>query len=271
MKKRTITTGVLTAALVATMTPAAAFAMPGDIQEAVTQPEYNAYAHQSGTATYDESQLLAVDGNYVATANAMVRTAPFGQIVGSVQPGTAYHVVGECPDCMWYKISGQVTGYVYASYLVPEGEYQASTNSNTQTGASVRKLDMMMVVDVKSALNLREAPSAASKVVTSVPAGTEIHVKGNVLNTDWYECEYQGKTVYAHDNYLKPEFPQTMACSAPVLNIRESANINAKVIGTLAKGQKVKISADENDWLRFEMEDGRIGYVWDEYMEAVGQ
>ena len=125
MKKRIITTGVLTAALVATMTPAA-FAMPGDIQEAVTQPEYNAYAHQSGTAVYDESQLLAVDGNY-------------------------------------------------------------------------------------------------------------------------------------------------MACFAPVLNIRESADINAKVIGTLAKGQKVKISADENDWLRFDMGDGRIGYVYDEYMEAVGQ
>ena len=62
-----------------------------------------------------------------------------------------------------------------------------------------------------------------------------------------------------------------MACSAPVLNIREAANINAKVIGTLAKGQKVKISADENDWLRFDRGDGRIGYVYDEYMEAVGQ
>ena len=51
----------------------------------------------------------------------------------------------------------------------------------------------------------------------------------------------------------------------------EAADINANVIGTLTKGDKVKVSADENDWLRFEMEDGRIGYVWDEYMEAVGQ
>lgn len=51
----------------------------------------------------------------------------------------------------------------------------------------------------------------------------------------------------------------------------EAADINANVIGTLTTGDKVKVSADENDWLRFEMEDGRIGYVWDEYMEAVGQ
>lgn len=56
--------------------PAAAFAMPGDIQEAVTNQGYNAYEHQSGTAEYDESQLLAIDGNYVATANAMIRKAP---------------------------------------------------------------------------------------------------------------------------------------------------------------------------------------------------
>lgn len=57
----------------------------------------------------------------------------------------------------------------------------------------------------------------------------------------------------------------------PALNIREAADINVNVIGTLTMGDKVKASADENDWLRFEMEDGRIGYVWDEYMEAVGQ
>lgn len=108
-------------------------------------------------------------------------------------------------------------------------------------------------------------------MVTSVPAGTEIHVTGNVLNTDWYRCEYEGRAVYAYDDYLKPEFPQTMACNVSALNIREAADINANVIGTLTTGDKVKVSADENDWLRFEMEDGRIGYVWDEYMEAVGQ
>ena len=144
----------------------------------------------------------------MATANAMIRQSPFGTILGSVQPGATYHVVGECPDCMWYKISGDVSGYVYASYLVPAGEYQQASNSNSDTGANIRSLDMLMTVDV-----------------------------------------YEG-------NYL---------------NLREAADINANVIGTLTTGDKVKVSADENDWLRFEMEDGRIGYVWDEYMEAVGQ
>ncbi|CCY06117.1 mannosyl-glycoprotein endo-beta-N-acetylglucosamidase domain protein possible enterotoxin [Eggerthella sp. CAG:1427] len=267
MKRLKLATGVLTATLLTAALPVAAFAMPGDIEEAVTQDNYNAYAHQSGHAEYDESELIAVDGKYVATANAMIRKAPFGEILGSVKPGKTYQVIGECPDCMWYKISGDVSGYVYASYLVPEGEYHKEANDNS----NIRTLDMMMTVDVKSALNLREKPSTKSKVVTSVKPGTEIHVKGNVLNTDWYQCEYEGKIVYAHDNYLKPEFPQTMACSVSALNIRESANGKAKIIGTLHKGDKVKVSADENSWLRFEMSNGKVAYVYDEYMEAVGQ
>ena len=269
--KRTIATSVLTATLLAAAVPGVALAMPGDIEEAVTEQGYNAYEHQGAGAGYDDSELLPIDGNYVATADAMIRQSPFGEILGSVQPGATYHVVGECPDCMWYKISGPVSGYVYASYLVPEAEYVQATNGTTEIGASVRSLDMMMVVDVTTALNLREGPSTNYPVVTSVPAGTEIHVTGNVLNANWYRCEYDGRVVYAADDYLKPELPQTMACSVSALNIRDAANINANVIGTLTTGDKVRISADENGWLRFEMEDGRIGYVYDEYMEAVGQ
>ena len=177
----------------------------GDIEEAGTQQGYNAYEYQSSDAAYDDSELLAVEGDYVATANAMIRQSPFGTILGSVQPGATYHVVGECPDCMWYKISGDVSGYVYASYLVPAGEYQQASNSNSDTGANIRSLDMLMTVDVleSSALNLREAPSTDSGVVTSVPAGTEIRVTGNVLNTDWYQCEHDGRIGYVWDEYME--------------------------------------------------------------------
>lgn len=48
MKRTRIAAGVLTATLLATAMPAAALAMPGDIEEAVTQQGYNAYGHQGG-------------------------------------------------------------------------------------------------------------------------------------------------------------------------------------------------------------------------------
>lgn len=72
------------------------------------------------------------------------------------------------------------------------------------------------------------------------------------------------------DDYLKPELPQTMSCTVKsALNIHSGAGADTPVIGTLKHGDKIKVSADENDWLRFTMEDGTIGYVWDEYMAVV--
>ena len=72
------------------------------------------------------------------------------------------------------------------------------------------------------------------------------------------------------DDYLKPELPQTMSCTVQsALNIHSGAGADTPVIGTLNHGDKIKVSADENDWLRFTMEDGTIGYVWDEYMAVV--
>lgn len=106
-------------------------------------------------------------------------------------------------------------------------------------------------------------------VVDSLPQGTEVHVTGKVLGTDWYECELDGKTVYMSDDWLDPELPQVMACTVDALNIRTGASTNYPVVGTLRRGDKVKISAMENDWLKSSLADGSIVYVADEYMAAV--
>ena len=268
MKKK-IVTGIVAAAMVTMAGQTAVFAMPADIQEAVTQGDYNAYDHQSSYSYYSDSDLIAINDYYVATAQAMIRESPFGEILGSVTPGQKYYVKGECSDCMWYKING---GYVYAGYMVPADEYSApSSSTNSTDSLNVRSLNMKMTVTAASAVNVRRYPSASGAYVTSLPNGTEVHVTGNVLNTEWYECKYNGETVYICDDYLTPELPQTMACTAKALNVRASASSNGQIIGTLNHGDKEKISADENGWLRFSLPDGRIGYVSDEYMAVVDQ
>lgn len=268
MKKQKLL-GILMGAALTAGYSATAFAMPADIEEAVSQGDYDPYQHVNSYAYYNESELISIGDYYVATANAMIRESPFGEILGSVTPGESYYVVGECPDCMWYKISGGVSGYVYASYLIPEEDYTAPA-AGTQAVLNVRSLNMEMVISGASSVNVRTAPSRSGSIVTALKEGTEVHVTGNVLNTEWYECSYEGKTVYICDDYLTPELPQMMACTAGKLNIRESADSNGKIIGTLNHGDKVRVSADENDWLRFSLEDGRIGYVYDEYMAVVG-
>lgn len=268
MKKKNLA-GITAGAILTAICSVSAFAMPADIEEAVTQEGYNPYEHDNSSANYDEADLIAIGEDYVATANAMIRESPFGQILGSVTPGETYYVVGECPDCMWYKISGNTSGYVYASYMVPESDYTAPAASAEKV-LNVRTLDMKMLVAGASSVNVRTEPSRYGSIVTALKEGTEVHVTGNVLDTEWYECSYEGETVYICDDYLNPELPQTMACTAAKLNIRDSAGMDGKIIGVLKKGDKVRVSADENDWLRFSMEDGTIGYVYDEYMAVVG-
>ncbi len=257
----------LAAALILTLAmQACAMAMPGDIEQSVTSKGYNPYEHTSSYSSYSDDELIPVGETYVATARAMIRQSPFGVIYGKTAPGEKYYVVGECPDCMWYKIEYQnMDAYVYASYLVPADRYVQDSTENMH----VRSLDMMMVVTDANSVNIRTAPSTAGKVLGRVHMGDYVHVTGNVLNTEWYECEYNGKTAYIWDNYLTPEFPQTMVCTAAKLNVRSEPSADGEIIGTLNMGDKERISALENDFLRFSLEDGRIGYVYDAYMSVV--
>lgn len=266
MKKKLVAGIFMSSMLLAMSCPASA--MPGDIKEAVSQSDYNPYQYVNSYTYYDDSELISIGENYVATAEAMIRQSPFGTILGSVTPGQSYYVVGECPDCMWYKISGSVSGYVYASYLTPSYNY-AEPEQTTETYWNVRSLNMYMTVSGASSVNVRTQPSRSGSITAVLSEGTEVHVTGNVLNTEWYECSYKGETVYICDDYLKPEFPQTMACTAQTLYVRDSADFSGNVIGVLNHGDKVRVSADEDDWLRFSMEDGTIGYVYDEYMSVV--
>ncbi len=270
MKKRNLIAGNLLAIALLAGAQIPVSAMPMDIEEAVSSPDYNAYEHSGSYSGYDDSELIAIGEDYVATANAMIRVAPFGDILGSVTPGQKYYVVGECPDCMWYKISGAVSGYVYASYMVPASQYVTETYSNSEVGENVRSLNMYMTVEGASAVNVRTEPSKSGEVVAVVKEGEEVHVTGNVLNTEWYQCKYEGETVYICDDYLKPELPQMMTCTVKSsLNIHSGASADAQIIGELKHGDKIKVSADENGWLKFSMEDGKIGYVSDEYMAAI--
>ena len=269
MNKR-IMAGIMTGVMFSVAGQTVAFAMPGDIKEAVMESGYNAYDHTNSYANYSDSDLISIQGYYVATAQAMIRQSPFGEIYGSVTPGQEYYVVGECADCMWYKISGDVSGYVYAAYLVPNSDYFVPAINTEQTW-NVRDLNMKMTVTNTSAVHVRRAPSVTGEIITALSEGEEVHVTGNVLNTEWYECKYNGETAYICDDYLTPELPQTMACTAKKLNVRAAADGNSPVIGTLNHGDKERISADENGWLRFSLPDGRIGYVSDEYMAVVDQ
>ncbi len=267
MRKSTLLKNALIMALAAAM-PMSVQAMPTDIEELVTSGDYDAYDAQNDYV-YDDADLIYVGANYVATGAAMIRTAPFGEIIGSLVVGETYYVIGQCPDCMWYKIStGSGSGYSYMDYLVPAGSY-SSSSGNSGSGYNIHELDIMMTVTSASSVNVRSLPSTSGSVVGVAYEGEDVQVTGNVLGTEWYEVEFDGETAYICDDYLTPDLPQTLACTAGTLNIRDSASSNGGVIAAMNYGDKVRVSEMDGDWYRISLSDGTIGYVYDEYMAVV--
>ena len=307
MKKKFV---ILTAAIAAAAmaAPVAVSAMPGDLKE-IYEKEYEdgAYYNQYPDAFYEnyvndyyekhaqdyqENQdyydnkrdyyvddyydqvdyasgenFEAINENYVCTGSANVRNYPNGDIISTTVSGDTYFVEGACTDCHWYKVIGfGQDAYVYADYLVPKSEYKTGSKSNSEDGYDFQKIDVYMTATTD--VNMRKTPGGA--IVGGLKKGEEIHVTGNVSNRTWYRCDYKGDTVYVSDDYLTPELPQTMICTADCVNVREANATGAKVIGTLRKGDKVKVTAFEDGWYKFTSEKiGKAGYSYDEFFAVI--
>ena len=133
MKNLKIPFALVAAVAGLSMSATAAFAMPADIEEAVTSEGYDSTQHQNGTAAYDDSELIPIDETYVSTANVNVRTSPFGTIIAGTVPGQEVHVIGECPDCMWYKIS-----VLSAATCTPATWFRRASTRRTRTATPIR-------------------------------------------------------------------------------------------------------------------------------------
>ncbi|MDO4274261.1 MAG: SH3 domain-containing protein [Eubacteriales bacterium] len=266
MKNRNILGGAAVIAVSLAFT-APVSAMPSDIREALEHD-----LKEDGDLIDDSALLEDIGTYYVATGAGNVRDYPNGNIIDVLTPGEKYYVNARRTDCDWYQIPGYVSNaYVYTSFLVPEEEYLgnrtggASDESSQEDDYEFTKLDIMMQATVD--VNMRRQPGGT--IVDVLKAGTDIHVTGNLDNLCWYQCENKGETVYVYDDYLVPDFPQTMAATH-IVNVRTEPSLNGTVLGTLSIGDKVKVSGIENGWYRFTFEKTKeVGYSYSDYLAAV--
>ncbi|MGM9853492.1 MAG: SH3 domain-containing protein [Muribaculaceae bacterium] len=61
---------------------------------------------------------------------------------------------------------------------------------------------------------------------------------------------------------------QTYVCTARVLNVRSEASTNGNIIGTLRKGDQIKVTGTQGDFSSIEYK-GRTGYVATRYLKQV--
>lgn len=175
---------------------------------------------------------------------------PTGTLVEILESGSEWHKV---------EVDGQ-TGYMMAKYL---STASASTTATVRTNTGI-------------GLNLREEPSMTGKIIISHKPGTQVTVlqKGQT----WSRVSVEGKEGFMATKYLN------FAAAAPspagkvalvnnpkdtqVLNLRQSASLDAKVLAYYRNGAKVTVLESGSTWHKVQTADGKVGYMMAKFLKV---
>ena len=218
-------------------------------------------------------------------------------IIGSLSNGSNVTILGESGN--WYKIKyGTSTGYVSKEYIKASGE---SSNSNTENNSnnsnagsnesnssgetSIAKSGK--VVNVQSALNVRNGASTSSRIIGSLSNGSNVTILGESGN--WYKIKYGNSTGYVSKDYVKTSEESSNSNTGnnassssgesssnksgkvvnvhSSLNVRSGASANSSVIGSLANGSNVTIVGESGSWYKIKY-GNTTGYVSKDYISV---
>ena len=178
---------------------------------------------------------------------------PTGTLVEIIEGGEEWHQV---------EVNGQ-EGYMMARYLnTAAAEQTATVRTNSGIG-----------------LNLREEPDMKGAIITSAKNGSEVTVlqKGN----DWSRVRVDGREGFMSSRYLR--FGSQSAAPAgkvavvnnprdtQVLNLRQTASLDAKVLDHYRNGVKVTILKAGSTWHKVQVEDGKIGYMMAKFLKTTDE
>ena len=212
----------------------------------------------------DTAQSALVKGGALNLRETASLTA---KVLGQYPTGTLVEIIESGDE--WHKVTvNGKTGYMMAKYLNTDVTTAAQT-------ATVRTTP-------GSGLNLREEPRRSGRVITSFRPGTQVTVyqKG----ADWCRVKVDGQegfmaTTYrsfsGHAGSTTPSAGKVAVVSNPrdtqVLNLRQEASLDAKVLASYRNGTKVTILKAGNTWHKVQVEDGRVGYMMARYLKVTNE
>lgn len=182
---------------------------------------------------------------------------PTGTLVEITTPGQEWHQV---------SVNGK-SGYMLAKYLSSgNGDMAATIRTNTGIG-----------------LNLREEPSLSGKLMGSYKPGTKVTVMQK--GATWCRVKVEGQEGFMATQFLNfgsqtGESTGTVSgktavvhnpSSTQVLNLRQTASLDAKVLGYYHNGVKVTILKSGTTWHKVQVEDGKVGYMMAKYLRVTGE
>lgn len=221
--------------------------------------EDNKYGYMSTSyllVDYSNGTLSGTIYNPNGYVNLRGSASMNGNIMGSYQSGTSVSVLGE--ENGWYHVNvNNMIGYMVKDFI--------RVNSSSTVGY-VRSL-------YGSKVNLRDAPRTSAGILTSVTPGTEVTVirRGN----KWHKIRANGIVGFMDASYISSSSGGSSSSgryavvnnprSTQVLNLRETASTNARVLGYYRNGTQVKVVSTSGGWSEVYV-GSRHGYMMSQYL-----
>lgn len=208
----------------------------------------------------------SIKGN--VTANSVrVRTGPgtSHSVLGALNKGDTVEILKS--EANWYQVNSSFgKGWISKDYLQTEKETTTGGNIGTITATS---------------LNVRSTPSTQGQSLGSLKKGEQITVLSH--HNGWIEITFKNQQAWISSEYVKLESGTgtsvppaksnsnlsgiTGTVTATSLNVRDSGSLNGKVIGSVSKGERVKILEEVNGWVKIELHSGKKGWIAGWYIE----
>ena len=217
-----------------------------------------ALALSSTAALADTADSALVQGGRL---NLRQTPSLAAKVLGQFPTGTMVEIIESGDE--WHKVEVEgKTGFMMAKFLnTAEKQQTAVVRTNTGIG-----------------LNLREEPSTEGTIITSIKNGSEVVVlqKG----TNWSRVSvgtHEGfmSTQYLHFGNAPVQQPATGKIAVvnnprdtQVLNLRQNASLDAKVLDYYRNGVKVTILKAGSTWHKVQVEDGKVGYMMAKYLKV---
>ena len=239
--------------------------MKKETMQSLTRRALGAAAAASLCLTPVLSQAATADSVLVVGGALNLReTASLdAKVLGQYPTGTLVEIHEKGNEWSKVTVNGK-SGYMMTRYL-RDSEKNVTATVRTNTGIG---------------LNLREEPSLSGTILTSYKPGTQVTVlqKGH----SWSRVQVDGKVGFMSTAYLNFGGSQNTSVAGKVavvnnpkatqvLNLRETASLDARVLSYYRNGAKVTILSSTGAWYKVKTADGKVGYMMAKYLKVTSE
>lgn len=239
--------------------------------------ELTASANEAGfrgtTASISEKvNIKSLDETVYAKADATVRMgySTASEAVGALKAGSSAKRTGIC-DNGWSQIryNGRIA-YVYSDLLTTK-----NPNSNVD---GVKITAVNETVYITGEATVRKNWSKDSEALGTLKEGDKI-VRTGICDNGWSRVSFNRKDAYIESNLTSRSDPNKVksvtiykhdgrAWTTTECNVRASHTTNSEILGTLKKGESVKITGvTDNNWSRIDY-NGKVGFVHNDLLTS---